>query len=438
MSKQLSVILKTPFITHFFKILTTTALLAFGTVQVKAQVDTIVIIFAPSATPAHIGKIAASMNAIQIGMTFPSEARLWQVECSTGKPCHYDGNNYIDVNEVIKKVSSETKTESIGKNYTTTLPPYVSVPIQDPGPFTVKELTDCNAAPIVTNKGTLSEEITIALIDSGVDKDHSFFKHASYFTSTSRTFTGANCFDDKNGHGTHIAGIIRIMDILGGSANSFKIMNLQTQEPDGSGKVWNAIRAVDWANVHGAAIINMSLGYMHDPLVDSLDGKQPLEVAIDKANFMNNVLVVASAGNDAMNLDTVKHYPSAFPSQNLISVASDSCSTYFSNWFSNYGMTMVDLAAPGENILGPNLYGMTPKWTRKTGTSMSAGIITGAAGLLATHLAPISDGRLKCAILAGADFRGYPVQTEGTLHTPHAKDSLLYGGCAYAPKIGPG
>ncbi|MEO1260831.1 MAG: S8 family serine peptidase [Bacteroidota bacterium] len=433
MTNKLSTISKHSTLTCFWKNIVTIGLLMIGSLQLQAQKDTIVIIFAPTATSADIIHFKTALNAKQLDISYPSEARLWEIECRSGKVCKFMGTAYSDVNEVIKKVSSQTKTESIGKNYFTFTPSFINVPAQEPqGPFTTKQLTACNGVPIVANKGTANEQVTIALIDSGVDNNHPFFKYSGYFTSTSRSFIGANPFNDHNGHGTHIAGIIRIMDIIGGGTNSFQIMNLQTQEPDGSGKVWNAIRAVDWANTHGADIINMSIGYIHDPLIESVVGKQPLEVAIEKANHMHDVLVVASAGNEADDIDLVKHYPSAFASDNLISVASDSCSLSFSTSFSNFGVTNVDLAAPGENILGPNLHGHTPQWTRKTGTSMAAGIVTGAAAILATHISIANDGQLKCAILDGADFQGYPVMTEGTLHTPDALDSLQDGSCATA------
>ena len=64
------------------------------------------------------------------------------------------------------------------------------------------------------------------------------------------------------------------------------------------------------------------------------------------------MLFVAAAGNDGDDSDTdpLPSLPAAFDLPNIVSVAAID-STGGLAWFSNYGRTTVDIAAPGEGIL---------------------------------------------------------------------------------------
>jgi hypothetical protein len=62
------------------------------------------------------------------------------------------------------------------------------------------------------------------------------------------------------------------------------------------------------------------------------------------------ILFIAAAGNEAVNTDSIPHYPSSYDLPNVISVAATDHNDSLA-WFSNYGATTVDLAAPGTSIL---------------------------------------------------------------------------------------
>ncbi|MFM6140039.1 MAG: S8 family serine peptidase, partial [Sphaerospermopsis kisseleviana] len=89
-------------------------------------------------------------------------------------------------------------------------------------------------------------------------------------------------------------------------------------------------------------------------------------------------LFIAAAGNSSANADINPMYPAAYNLANIISVASTTRTDSLSS-FSNYGLTSVDLGAPGSDIystLPNNSYGIL------SGTSMASPHVAGAAALV--------------------------------------------------------
>ena len=137
-----------------------------------------------------------------------------------------------------------------------------------------------------------------------------------------------------------------------------------------------------------------------------------LEAAIIRgAN--EDILFIASAGNNNTNVDSTSYYPSNYSTLNpqgsgnspasydaVISVASITSSGARSS-FSNYGVNNVDIAAPGSSIystLPNNSYGTY------SGTSMAAPHVAGAAALFASKSSP-------GALTRGEEIRNALLQT---------------------------
>jgi Alpha-tubulin suppressor and related RCC1 domain-containing proteins len=244
--------------------------------------------------------------------------------------------------------------------------------------------------PLVSPELALSQipeppsEIIVALIDTGVDINHEALQGVM--------LDGWN-FADDNGtvfdsdsplsasHGTHIAGIIAQT-----AGNSVKILPLQVFGSNGA-YTSDIIAAIEYAEENGARIVNCSFG--------STENNPALYEVISESEM----LFVASAGNARSDLAEHPVYPAAFGLQNILSTASINADGGFS-YFSNYSTELIDLAAPGRDILSAlpgNEYGPM------TGTSMSAAYVTGAVGAVLAY-EDMTSVELKTRLLESADM----------------------------------
>ena len=156
---------------------------------------------------------------------------------------------------------------------------------------------------------------------------------------------------DHDGHGTHCAGIIGAVGNnatgISGIAWNVKLLALKFFDADGDGYTSDKIDCINYAialKERGVNLvaINQSGGRYGSSSSIEYDAVSALEDA--------GILLIASAGNDAINNDATPHYPSDYDCANVIAVASSTDDDTLSS-FSNYGLTSVDLAAPGSSIL---------------------------------------------------------------------------------------
>lgn len=195
-------------------------------------------------------------------------------------------------------------------------------------------------------------------------------------------------FDDA-GHGTHVAGTIGGIGNNGigvaGVAWSVKLMALKFLDASGRGETDDAIEAVLYAASMGVPITNNSWG----------GGKKSL--SLQNAIESSNSLFVASAGN--WNTSKVQ-YPAGYTSDNILSVAASDANDEKAS-FSNYGSRWVDLAAPGVDILS-SLPGNA--YDYKSGTSMAAPHVTGAAAMIMAEYPGLLPTEVKSYIMDSVDL----------------------------------
>ena len=158
---------------------------------------------------------------------------------------------------------------------------------------------------------------------------------------------------DDDGHGTHVSGTIAAMDNdIGviGVAPQATIMPLKFLDASGYGLYSDAILAVNYCTTMKGMKVNVAVSN------NSWSGTFYSQALYDamKANGAAGILIAAAAGNGnaagkAINTDKSPAYPASFDLDNILSVAAtnrDDTKAYFSN----YGLTSVDLGAPGVDI----------------------------------------------------------------------------------------
>jgi subtilisin family serine protease len=213
--------------------------------------------------------------------------------------------------------------------------------------------------------------VIVAVLDTGVDLSHPLL--ASRLTAARYDFVdddpwpfdefngldddGDGNIDEVAGHGTHIAGIIRLV------APQAQIMPLRVLNSDGQGNIFVVAEAILFAAEHGAQVINLSLGTIHQSafLTDVLSQVEA-----------RGVVVVSAAGNMNMNL-------LQFPAATACSLAVTSLGPGpIKSRFASYG-SWVDVAAPGYRIYSAYPNNSYAWWS---GTSMATPFVSGQVALL--------------------------------------------------------
>jgi len=289
--------------------------------------------------------------------------------------------------------------------------------------------TGAEDVPGVTGRG-----VTVAVIDSGIDTRHHAFGARVLL---SKDFTGHNDASDHYGHGTHVAAIIAgegsIDSGYRGIAPGASLLNLRVLGDDGSGDESDVIEAIDWTVEHrrefNVRVINLSLGapvlqpYRDDPLCE----------AVERA-ARAGITVVAAAGNYGRTADGKNVYGGiTAPANSPFAIAvgaidthatadrsDDTVAAYSSKGPTRYDLIVKpDLAAPGSHIASAEAADslLAAKYPdhhvsgrgataamQLSGTSMAAGVISGAVALLGDGHERLRPSDAKAILQATSTF----------------------------------
>jgi subtilisin family serine protease len=204
--------------------------------------------------------------------------------------------------------------------------------------------------------------IIVCVADTGVDKDHVDLVDNLI---GGQDFTGKGDYDDGNGHGSHVAGIISAVDnTIGiiGIAPEASIYSVKVLDDLGSGYGSDISQGIRACMNQGAKVINLSLGstepsdIIHEAIIDA---------------FNAGIKVVCAAGNDSSEVN----YPAKFEECIAISAINDRRRLAS---FSSRG-SQIEYAAPGVliNSTTPN-----DNYAEFSGTSMATPIVSGVFALM--------------------------------------------------------
>ncbi len=254
-----------------------------------------------------------------------------------------------------------------------------------------------------------NHKVTVAVLDSGLDMDHPDFADKNgvsnviggYSVLQANKNGDVGNYDDVNGHGTHVAGIIAAATdngagIAGVSYNA-NIMPVQVIDSKGSVSSSNAAKGVnyvvDYAAAHPEAnirVINLSFGT--ESPYEGLDNSDRALTSALTGAYNAGILVVCAAGNGGDDYSVAdsgpyKCFPCDYASEaigviNARKTESTAGPVYSRYSGSNYNMAnqrTKELTAPGSTIHSTTNNG---DYGNKTGTSMAAPYVSGVAALV--------------------------------------------------------
>lgn len=189
--------------------------------------------------------------------------------------------------------------------------------------------------------------------------------------------------DDETGHGTHVAGIIVAEANNGigisGAFDQAKLLPLSLEDLDGGFTDAIMIAAIQYT----IALKNSGANIVVFNYSAESGDSQAVKDAIQGLNDVG-IVFCAATSNRARDVDhdLFRSYPDSFEVPNIIAVASSN-NTHGLASQSSYGLTRVDLAAPGQPVYSTTI---TPEgYGFMSGTSQATPYVSAAVALAARN-----------------------------------------------------
>ena len=269
------------------------------------------------------------------------------------------------------------------------------------------DISACDAWAITTGGASAQgDPIVVAVIDGGFQISHediNFFKNATEMAGSSGVDDDGNGYiDDVNGwdaggndgnlpqssHGTHVSGTVGAIgnNGIGVTGVNWDVQVLPVATNGGSSGFESTVLTAygyvlelraqydQTSGAEGAFVVstNSSFG------IDNADPNDyPLWCAFYDSLGAYGILSAGATANNLVDIDAVGDVPTACSSDWLISVTNTTSSDDL-GW-AGYGLTTIDMGAPGTNILSTN---PTNDYGQSSGTSMATPHVAGAIGLM--------------------------------------------------------
>ena len=251
-------------------------------------------------------------------------------------------------------------------------------------------------APEAWETSTGSRDVVIGVIDTGVDYTHPDLA-ANMWVNPGEIADdgidndgngyiddvhGINAIDssgdpmDTGGHGTHVAGTIGATgnnaEGVVGVNHAVSMIGCKFLGANG-GTTSDAIECINY-------FVDLKNNGVNVRATNNSWGGGGYSQALDDALTASeaaDILFIAAAGNDAYDNDETPSYPTGYPHDTVMGIASTTHTDSMSG-FSQWGLTTIDMGAPGSAILST-----TPgnNYAVYSGTSMATPHVTGVAAL---------------------------------------------------------
>jgi len=222
-------------------------------------------------------------------------------------------------------------------------------------------------AELVWPSGNTANLIRVGIIDTGISNTHPDL--LANIKGGVNTINPRKNWNDDNGHGSHVAGIVAAIDNdIGviGVGPAIDLYAIKVLDRNGSGYLSDVIEGIQWAVANNMQVVNMSLG-----TASNIQSFHDAVIAAKNAG----IVTVAAAGNGGGSTNESVIFPAAYPE--AIAVSATDKSDVIASWSSRG--PKVDLAAPGVSIY--STYKGTG-YATLSGTSMAAPHVAGSAALV--------------------------------------------------------
>src|SRR3989338_2206397 len=245
-------------------------------------------------------------------------------------------------------------------------------------------------APSAWDLGYNGAGVKIAVLDTGINGTNEML---SGKVVAAEVFTGENHTEDKQGHGTHIAGIVAGNGKYKGVAPAALLLNAKVLTDTGSGSTSTIIKGINWAVENDADIISLSIGGAYE----NSDG--PLNAALKDA-IDAGVIVVISSGNcgkdcPSSNCGSFRGVTKPADLEEAIAIGAVGKNNEWACFssgqeFGDY--IKPDLVAPGVDVTSSYLGNA---YRALSGTSISAPFVVGVAALMLQKNSSLNQSSLK-------------------------------------------
>ncbi|MFF7647511.1 S8 family serine peptidase [Streptomyces canus] len=258
-------------------------------------------------------------------------------------------------------------------------------------------------APTAWKAGYNGKGVKVAVLDTGVDATHPDVKNSIL---AAKDFSDSGSTDDKVGHGTHVASTIAGSGAKSGGkykgvAPGAKLLVGKVLDDAGGGSESSIIAGMQWAVAQGAKIVNMSLGSVDTPGIDSL------EKAVNDLSASSGALFVTAAGNEGPSATTVSSPGTAASALTVAAVdRSGKVAGFSSRGPTTDDALKPDIAGPGVGIIAAKAAHssegdpVAPGYVSMSGTSMATPHVAGAAAILSQEHPGWTGQRIKAALTA--------------------------------------
>ena len=279
----------------------------------------------------------------------------------------------------------------------------------------------------VWEKGYNGAGVGVAVVDTGISATDPYVFMGpdgnSRIVAQVSVNRSARSTRDGYGHGTHVAGIVAGDDSLStgqyvGIAPGANLVNVKVADDRGNSSLADVIAGLEYVYdnrfTYNIRVVNLSL----TSSVAQSYQVDPLDAAVEFLWF-NGIFVVSAAGNLGTAPDAVGYAPANDPFVLSVGTVDDGATktrhddvptTWSSSGITQDGFSKPELLAPGRGIVSAvdtssylyNTYSsgiVKTNFFRLSGTSMSAGVMSGVAALVLQRHPDWAPGQLKCVLI---------------------------------------